>query len=63
MFLAPIVQPYYYALLVLKLFRPPPPLYFLQVWSVEELTKFELFMPNLKGENFCVQFLFVDEFF
>jgi hypothetical protein len=35
-------------------------LFFLQVWSVEELSKFELFRPNLEGENFCVQFLFVD---
>jgi hypothetical protein len=36
---------------------------FLQLWSVEELSKFELFRPNLEGEIFCVQFLFIDEFF
>jgi hypothetical protein len=32
------------------------------VWSVEELSKFEFFKLNLEGENFCFQFLFVDEF-
>jgi hypothetical protein len=33
------------------------------VWSVEELSKFEFVRPNLEGENCCVQFLFIDEFF
>jgi hypothetical protein len=28
---------------------------------VEELSKFKIFRPNLEGENFCVQFLFVDD--
>jgi hypothetical protein len=45
----------------------PPPLLFLHVWSVEELSKFEFFKfeffrPNLEGEIFCVQFLFVEFF-
>jgi hypothetical protein len=51
-----------------KIGPPPPPPCFLQVWSVEELSKFkffkfEFFRPNLEGEFFCVEFLFVDEFF
>jgi len=51
----------FFAPLVLDLYFPSP--FFLQVWSVEELSKFKFFKPNLEGENFCGQFLFVDEFF
>jgi hypothetical protein len=30
---------------------------------VEKLSEFEFFKLDLEGENFCFQFLFVDEFF
>jgi hypothetical protein len=39
------------------------PLCFLQTWIMEELSKFELFKPNLEGESFCFQFVFLDGFF
>jgi hypothetical protein len=41
----------------------PLPFTFLQVWSVEELIKFEFFNLDLEGENFCFQVLFVHDFF
>jgi len=36
---------------------------FLEAWSLEELSKFDFFRLDLEGENFCFQFLFVDDFF
>jgi hypothetical protein len=33
------------------------------MWNVEELSKFEFLKLDLEGENFCFQFLFIDEFF
>jgi hypothetical protein len=62
--LVPSARPYYFA----PLFQigTSPSFLFLSVecgvWSVEELSKFEFFKLNLEGENFCVQFLFVEFF-
>ncbi len=60
-FLVPFLQCCYSCSFCFRLVFPP--FTFLQAWSVEEMFKFEFFKLDLEGENFCFQFLFVDEVF
>jgi hypothetical protein len=54
-----LVQPCYSAPLVSDWYSPFPPFASVECGGVGQIQV----LPNLEGENFCVQFLFVDEFF